>query len=508
MHRRRRPGMTLIELLVVVAIIAILASLLLPAILQARGAARKAQCEGNLKQLAQAVQTFHHRNGSLPVYWGAMQGGNGEKFGGWLLHLLPDLDQQTLYDSIPAEGTLVVSSTTIQVPQITRTTVATGRMLPAIPASSDYSPGQWVETVTSSTITSFDGSGNSFQQTITGTVRELVGARGDPGRAGGPEMIVVETITGPPVSVTISGTNPPRGVSPEYGPRTAAAALPVLLDAEDPSPLRSPSGTSSNQLANSPLTNYLLNAHVFTKFSGPRETGGTPNAGSFPPPLFAPVPNAGPPRGATTWDHVHSGNFVPVVPGGETPPPPASYGPIGRRFEHVTDGLSNTILAAEAMRQCDAMQSYRYAFFPTGPSGTATPFNEHAFGILPSLRSGTNGAWSVTREPLSTARGNTFMFQTQPRLHECNTTRVQALHGNFLMTAMADGSVRAISSLVSRREPIGVNSCGRLNFGTTFFGPDAAGATSLQDGIWDMLMLPNDPPGNVLANTGEIGREK
>lgn len=181
---------------------------------------------------------------------------------------------------------------------------------------------------------------------------------------------------------------------------------------------------------------------------------------------------------------------------------------MGCRFEHVTDGLTNTIIAAEAMRQCDAFQAYRYAFFPTGPSGTATPFNEHGFGILPSLRSGTNGAWSVTRESGITAVGNTFMFQTQPRLQECNTTRVQALHGNFLMTAMADGSVRAISSLVSRREPIGVTACGRLNFGTTFFGSDAAGAgrADLTDGVWDMLMLPRD--GGVLANTGEIGRER
>ena len=89
---RRRPGMTLIELLVVVAVIAILASLLLPAIIQVRGAARKSQCESNLKQLAQAVQSFQHRNDCLPVYWGAM-GASSNKVGGWLFHMLPDLDQ-------------------------------------------------------------------------------------------------------------------------------------------------------------------------------------------------------------------------------------------------------------------------------------------------------------------------------------------------------------------------------------------------------------------------------
>lgn len=507
-RRHCRSGLTLVELLVVVAVIAILATIILPAIMQARSAARRTQCGSNLKQLAQAVQGFHERMGCLPVYWGSMRGGNGEKFGGWLLHLLPDLDQQALFDAIPPEGTLVVSSMTITVPQITRTSVPTGRTLPAIPASADYNPGQWVETVTTNTVIAYDGSGNAYPLTTSSTTRQLVGARGEPGRAGGPEMIIVETITGPPVSVTISGTNPPRGVSPEYGPLTASASVPMLVDAEDPSPLRSPAGPSSNQLANSPLTNYLLNAHVFTRFSGPRVPFGQPNAGFFPEPLFAPIPNAGPPRGATTWDHVHSGNFVPQVPPGHTPPAPAAYGPMGRRLEHVTDGLTNTIIAAEAMRQCDAFQVYRYAFFPTGPSGAATPFNEHGFGILPSLRSGKNGEWSVTRQPLITARGNTLMFQTQPRPQECNKTRVQALHGNFLMTAMADGSVRAISSLVERREPIGVTACGRLNFGTTFFGSDAAGAgrADITDGVWDMLMLPSD--GGVLANTGEIGREK
>ena len=52
MARFARRGMTLLELLVVIAIIAVLTGLLLPAILQARGAGRKIQCESNLKQLA------------------------------------------------------------------------------------------------------------------------------------------------------------------------------------------------------------------------------------------------------------------------------------------------------------------------------------------------------------------------------------------------------------------------------------------------------------------------
>ncbi|MDP1795964.1 MAG: DUF1559 domain-containing protein [Planctomycetaceae bacterium] len=94
----RKCGFTLIELLVVIAIIAILIALLLPAVQQAREAARRTQCRNNLKQIGLALHNYHDTYSSFPV-------GNYFNYAGnWRVGILPYLDQSTVFNKLLFTG--------------------------------------------------------------------------------------------------------------------------------------------------------------------------------------------------------------------------------------------------------------------------------------------------------------------------------------------------------------------------------------------------------------------
>lgn len=99
-------GFTLIELLVVMAVIAVLVALILPAVQNAREAARRSTCQNHLKQIGIALQTYHVAQRALPSGFigvdatSGLHDINGINSFGWGTMILPLLDQENLYKEL------------------------------------------------------------------------------------------------------------------------------------------------------------------------------------------------------------------------------------------------------------------------------------------------------------------------------------------------------------------------------------------------------------------------
>jgi prepilin-type processing-associated H-X9-DG protein len=98
LHRAgQRQGLTLIELVVLIAICGVVIALLLPAVQNAREAARRTQCANNLRQVALALVQYADIQGTLPIGSSSLQGWST---GSFFLAILPQLEAQPLYNII------------------------------------------------------------------------------------------------------------------------------------------------------------------------------------------------------------------------------------------------------------------------------------------------------------------------------------------------------------------------------------------------------------------------
>ena len=140
----RRRGFTLIELLVVIAIIAVLIALLLPAVQQAREAARRTQCKNHLKQLGLAL---HNYESTHSVYPAASMNPGGFNYV-WSAHamLAPFLEQTNIYDTCDTRRPIYESGGTgsygYKIPDVNK--LAAGTTVPKYSwTRSGYSASAW-----------------------------------------------------------------------------------------------------------------------------------------------------------------------------------------------------------------------------------------------------------------------------------------------------------------------------------------------------------------------------
>ncbi len=110
-------GFTLIELLVVIAIIATLVAILLPAVQQAREAARRSTCKNNLKQIGLALHNYHDTYTTLPPgflrYTYAQSTFNGPGWS-WATMILPQMEQGAMYESLNITTNVLTDTSTLQ----------------------------------------------------------------------------------------------------------------------------------------------------------------------------------------------------------------------------------------------------------------------------------------------------------------------------------------------------------------------------------------------------------
>ena len=133
MRTSKRFGFTLVELLVVIAIIGVLIALLLPAVQQAREAARRMSCSNQMKQLGLALHNYHDTYGSFPAmnYWaGNSNSTSYQGYSAWA-QILPFIEQSALSEQLKVTSRNGFDNWTAGAVQPVRTAKITALLCPS-----------------------------------------------------------------------------------------------------------------------------------------------------------------------------------------------------------------------------------------------------------------------------------------------------------------------------------------------------------------------------------------
>lgn len=178
-RRVRKRGFTLIELLVVIAIIAILIALLLPAVQQAREAARRTQCKNSLHNLVLACHNYESTFGMFPMghqfvgrFDGNPNNGSGGTGFGWGAFILPFIDGANISNTFNFDYPL--SGLGQPTNQISNRTVA-GTVLPIYKCPSDIAPSTAPYSINApfgyeAGLSSYSGNAGSFHNSLGNAV--------------------------------------------------------------------------------------------------------------------------------------------------------------------------------------------------------------------------------------------------------------------------------------------------------------------------------------------------
>ena len=453
-RRGSRRGFTLVELLVVIAIIAILIGLLLPAVQKVREAASRLKCQNNMKQVALAIHNYHDVYGAFPTYNGigpitrgsTTQATNTKAvYGSWIVHILPYLEQQALYDSFTADvrqfsnthGVVTAPGGALISPagpapgwtQVSPATPATPdpawvQQSPAVPAQGSM---QWVGTTNANGYTVYTWQFVQTAPAVPAVWRNVntgatVSQNSQPTIPGTPAVWAGpggQTASSPPtVPAVYAPPGPPtNGYISVWRPENRRVIVPNLICPTDPSVGSAPEAGPGLVYANATqsatsgpwsATNYLGNWNALTD--------GTQSLGYEAPP---------------------------------------------QGMIKITDGLSNTVLLAEGYEWCE--NRGRTAFLAWHIGAGVPVGGYHNFGLTYALSNNqlsVAGGAPVTvtcAKGLPNPGGNpdvTFMFQVQPMPRPfsacpsgrecCNSLTAQTGH-TAMNVALCDGSVRSLS---------------------------------------------------------------